>query len=138
MMTVRDTRPPVKQEGRAILQTKVWEDHMETMLRDMYTSVKANQILQPIQPGARKNGYLKRRMGSIRKSMRNSMLFNSNPELNHQVCSKIGQIDDLTGVITLASVHRQEMSCKLRLLHILQVLQLLQMLYLLHQIPLLK
>ncbi|KAG2171768.1 hypothetical protein INT43_008148, partial [Umbelopsis isabellina] len=39
MMTVRDTRPPVQQDGRAIHQTKVWEDHMETMLRDMYTSV---------------------------------------------------------------------------------------------------
>lgn len=91
MMTVRDTRPPVKQDGRAIQQTKIWEDHMETMLRDMYTSVKANQILQPIQPGARKNGYLKRRMGSIRKSMRSSMLFNSNPELRDQVRRHTGK-----------------------------------------------
>jgi Sec7-like guanine-nucleotide exchange factor len=103
MMTVRDTRPLVKQEGRAIQKTKIWEDHMETMLRDMYTSVKANQILQPIQPGARKNGYLSRRMGSIRKSMRNSMLFNFNAELKDQV-SFIDFSIDVTIVLTLCDL----------------------------------
>jgi Sec7-like guanine-nucleotide exchange factor len=103
MMTVRDTRPLVKQEGRAIQKTKIWEDHMETMLRDMYTSVKANQILQPIQPGARKNGYLSRRMGSIRKSMRNSMLFNFNAELKDQV-SFIDFSIDVTILLTLCDL----------------------------------
>jgi hypothetical protein len=85
MMTVRDTRPPVEQNSRAIQISKVWEDQMESLLRDMYASVKGNQILQPIQPGARKNGYLKRRMGSIRRSMRSSMLFTFSAEMKEQV-----------------------------------------------------
>jgi hypothetical protein len=85
MMTVRDTRPAVEPNSRAINLSKIWEDQMEGLLRDMYASVKANQILQPLQPGVRKNGYLKRRMGSIRRSMRSSMLFNFSAELRDQV-----------------------------------------------------
>jgi Sec7 domain len=85
MMTVRDTRTPVEQNIRAIQLSKVWEDQMESLLRDMYASVKGNQILQPLQPGARKNGYLKRRMGSIRRSVRSSMLFTFSAEMKEQV-----------------------------------------------------
>lgn len=85
MMTVRDTRPAVEPNSRAINLSKIWEDQMEGLLRDMYASVKASQILQPLQPGVRKNGYLKRRMGSIRRSMRSSMLFNFSAELKDQV-----------------------------------------------------
>ncbi|KAI8579252.1 hypothetical protein K450DRAFT_243513 [Umbelopsis ramanniana AG] len=85
MMTVRDTRTPVEQNNRAIQLSKVWEDQMESLLRDMYASVKGNQILQPLQPGARKNGYLKRRMGSIRRSVRSSMLFTFSAEMKEQL-----------------------------------------------------
>lgn len=86
MMTVRDTRPPVEQTNRAIQLSKVWEDQMESSLRDMYASVKSSQILQPLQPGGvRKNGYLKRRMGSIRRSVRSSMLFTFSAEMKEQV-----------------------------------------------------
>lgn len=86
MMTVRDTRPPVEENNRAIQSSKVWEDQMESLLRDMYASVKSSQILQPLQPGGvRKNGYLKRRMGSIRRSVRSSMLFTFSAEMKEQV-----------------------------------------------------
>ncbi|CAO3665617.1 unnamed protein product [Umbelopsis ramanniana] len=87
MMTVRDTRPPVEQTNRAIQLSKVWEDQMESSLRDMYASVKSSQILQPLQPGGgvRKNGYLKRRMGSIRRSVRSSMLFTFSAEMKEQL-----------------------------------------------------